>query len=371
MSQQVLVGSYSQSIAGVEIDADGMVSVKQQFSHESINNPSWLCISPNDKSILYASNEVEDFQGEEAGFLCAYRMQSGGNLELLNMVSTKGAWPCHAAIHPNGKVIFVANYKGGNIASYEILPTTGGIGKLIQVIDHGLLMSQGAAKAHAHQIVIHGDRVYAVDLGMNCVFSYPFDENTSQLNLNSVEIIMLPAAAGPRHLLFHPTEAVAFVLNELDSTISAIEVDSFTRRLKNNIYCTLSTLPRLASNDQMGAAEIQVSKSGKFIYCSNRDISNNHNDNHRNSIAVFQFQGLSSPSSCLQLIQHVSTHGVHPRHFTLMHNDSLLAVANQLSNSIVTYPVDVASGEIIDADHIKCVFHEGSVVKPAQLFLLP
>ncbi len=365
--QDILVGSYSNFISKVGIDEDGMVVVKGKLYHESINNPSWLCRSEIDENIIYAINEIDNFQGEEAGALCAYRIENG-RLELLNMVSTKGAWPCHAAIHPNGKIIFIANYKSGNICSYEISKATGGIGKMIQVVDHRSLMAQGA-EAHAHQIVIRGDRIYATDLGLNCIFSYPFDENSSQLNVNAVETILLPADSGPRHMVFHPTESVAFVLNELDSTLSVIEVDAVTKRLKNHILCTVSTLPSKVSKDHMGAAEIQLSTSGNHIYCSNRDISHNHNDTHHNSIAVFNFNGRSS-SSCLHLIQHVSTHGVHPRHFALLHNDTVLAVANQLSNSIVTYPLDNISGAIIDEDHIKHVFHEGSVVKPAHLLVL-
>ena len=80
-------------------------------------NPSFVAIHPNGEW-LYAVNEVGDYEGESAGALSAYTINSKtGGLNQLNQVTTKGAAPCHLVVDATGKFVLVANYTGGSVAS--------------------------------------------------------------------------------------------------------------------------------------------------------------------------------------------------------------------------------------------------------------
>ena len=81
--------------------------------------------------------------------------------------------------------------------------------------------------------------------------------------------------AGPRHAAFHPHLPYAYVINELDSTITTFDYDA--ERGVLDPRQTISTLPP----DFSGAnttAEIAVAPSGQFLYGSNRG---------HDSIAIF------------------------------------------------------------------------------------
>src|SRR6202011_1349732 len=92
--------------------------------------PTWLAFDPQRK-FLYASNEIDDFQGGKAGSVTAYGVdKSTGELSKINSVSSEGAGPAHCSVHPSGRYVFVANYGGGNIA---VLPVqaNGGLGAAV------------------------------------------------------------------------------------------------------------------------------------------------------------------------------------------------------------------------------------------------
>ncbi|MBC8084032.1 MAG: lactonase family protein, partial [Hymenobacter sp.] len=130
--------------------------------------------------------------------------------------------------------------------------------------------------------------------------------------------------AGPRHLTFHPNGRYAYLINELNSTVTALAYDAAQGSFRE--LQTLSTLPA-GFADENSCADIHVSPDGKFLYASNRG---------HNSIAVFAIDG----SSGLTLVQHESTQGKTPRNFTLDPTGRLLLVGNQNSNSVVSYHID-------------------------------
>ena len=83
-------------------------------------SPSFLAIHPNHK-FLYAVNEISNYEGKKAGSVSAFAMDTKtGQLKLLNTVSSRGDGPCHLAIDPSGKWLFVANYGGGSVAEYPV-----------------------------------------------------------------------------------------------------------------------------------------------------------------------------------------------------------------------------------------------------------
>lgn len=94
------------------------------------------------------------------------------------------------------------------------------------------------AGSHCHQVQFYQGFLYVVDLGTDTISSYHFDDSNGQVRLNGERLKATPGA-GPRHLLFHPDQPLAFVANELDSTTSVYRTDVAVGKLE--LLQTIST----------------------------------------------------------------------------------------------------------------------------------
>jgi 6-phosphogluconolactonase len=180
-----------------------------------------------------------------------------------------------------------------------------------------------------------GNRVFSADLGIDKVKVYEIKNNKLVACKNS-EINMVPGA-GPRHLAFHPNLKVLYVINELNCSITTIEMKddgSF------NIIETVNTLP-VDFEPSFSCADIHLSPDGKFLYGSNRG---------HNSIAIF---GINQSSGKLKIIGHEPTKGKTPRNFTLTPSGDFLLVANQNSNNIISFKRDPETGKLSFKDEIQ------------------
>jgi 6-phosphogluconolactonase len=252
----------------------------------------------------------------------------------LNQVPSGGADPCYVSFDQTGKYLMVANYTGGNVSVFPIAPD-GRIGLASAFVQHS---GSGPNKErqegpHAHYIATSADNrfAFAVDLGLDEVVVYRFDPAKGSLTPNDPPFAKLAPGAGPRHLAFHPNGKFAYVLNEVNSTVTAFAYDA-----KNGAFSslqTLSTIPKdfTAHND---TAEIVVHPSGKFLYASNRG---------HDSIAEFNIDPVKGT---LTLAGDFSTRGKTPRNFALDPTGKVLLAANQESNNIVVFRIDQFTGAL-------------------------
>src|SRR5206468_2968131 len=97
---------------------------------------------------------------------------------------------------------------------------------------------------HAHSINLDAANRFAVvaDLGLDKVLVYKFDPAKGTLDENDPPAVDLAPAAGPRHFAFHPSGKFAYVINEMDSTVSAMTYDAAKGTLK--VKQSISTLPK-------------------------------------------------------------------------------------------------------------------------------
>ncbi len=333
---QVYVGTYthgeSQGIYTFEFDSENGVVGKARLVAES-ENPSFLAIHPSGK-VLYAVNETNEFEGAASGSISSYFIGNEGGLEFLNRRPSGGAAPCHLVLDATGTNLLVANYNGGNVASFR-LNETGGIGERTTLIQHlgSSINRRRQNEAHAHSINLDGGNRHAVaaDLGVDKLFVYPFDEVTGMLHLRDANSVSLPAGAGPRHFSFHPNGSLAFVNNELHSSLTSLRYSSEEGAL--TVIETASTLP----GDYQGGnstAETRVHPNGNFVYVSNRG---------HDSIAVFV---VDQHSGRLRLVEIEPTQGRTPRNFCLSPEGDYLFAANQGSDSVVIFNVNADSGRL-------------------------
>jgi 6-phosphogluconolactonase len=302
-------------------------------------DPSFLTVASNEK-YLYAVNELSEFNGKKSGAVTSYSLDpKSGKLTQLNQVPSGGADPCYVSFDQTGRYLLVANYTGGSVSTFPIAPD-GRIGPASAFVQH---TGSGPNKErqegpHAHYIATSADNrfVFVVDLGLDEVVVYRFDPAKGSLTPNDSPFAKLAPGAGPRHMAFHPNGKFAYVLNEVNSTVTAFAYDS-----KSGSFSTLQTLSTIpndftAHND---TAEIVVHPSGKFLYASNRG---------RDSIAEFT---IDPAKGTLALAGDFPTQGKTPRNFALDPTGKFLLAANQESNNIVIFRIDPSSGALTAAGH--------------------
>ena len=81
---------------------------------------------------------------------------------------------------------------------------------------------------HAHCVTFDpaGRFLFVCDLGLDKVMIYRFDAEQGKLTPHEPAFASVKPGAGPRHMAFRPDGRFAYVINELDSTITAFAYDA-------------------------------------------------------------------------------------------------------------------------------------------------
>jgi 6-phosphogluconolactonase len=331
----MFVGTYtkgqSEGIYGFRFDPVSGVLVPAGLAARS-DQPSFLVQHPNGR-YLYAVNEVEEFEGERTGSVSAFEIHAGsGRLEPLNRQPSGGGAPCHLTVDPGGRFVLVAKYAGGSVA---VLPIGQGgrLGAPAHVVEHSGSSAhpERQRKPHAHWVGLDPTTRFVLvsDLGTDEVVIYRLDDGSGRLSPHEPRAADLPAGAGPRHVAFHPTSSVAYVVTELRSGVTVFDWDAAAGRLR--AIQSVPVLPDDFSGENK-PAEVAVHPSGRFVYASNRG---------HDSLAIFR---VDEASGRLTPSGHVQSGGAAPRHFAIDPTGQCLVVANQKSNTLAVFRIDADTG---------------------------
>lgn len=311
-------GVYSYSFK----EANG--NFKKLSVNKGIENPSYLAFSP-DKKFVYTVNECGD-----SSTVSAFVFSNlNGSLEFLNKVPSCGADPCYITV--TDKHVIVANYNGGSIAVF-VRKADGSLSEAVQLIKHvgGSIDPSRQLSSHVHETVFQPgtSTLFVCDLGKDKVFSYHYDAEGGRNPLRLVDSLNVKPGSGPRHMAFSKEGRYAYVLHELDGTLSVLAVNGGKMKLMGE-----TTVDR-KKNISNGAAEIAISPDGKFLYASNRGTAND--------ISVFKVERAGS----LKFIQQIPSGGNGPRNFVLTPDGKYILAANQNSNNIVAFLRDKETGSL-------------------------
>lgn len=339
----IYVGTYTRSLPHVAAKSEGIYLIglapaTGALSHVSktvgVDNPSFLALHPN-KRYLYAVNEVGDYQDRASGAVSAFAInEETGALTFLNKQPTNGEAPCHLTVDATGQYVLCANYTGGSVSMHPIM-ADGSLGEISDFVQHkgSSVNPQRQQEPHAHSFTIDKNNhyAYACDLGKDQVLIYELDLDKGKLIPNEPAYGSSHKGAGPRHFAFHPNGKIAYVINELDSTITVFRYTDVTGGL--DAIQTISTLPS-GFEGRSHCADIHVHPTGKFVYGSNRG---------HDSIAVFS---VDQTSGKLKATGHMATGGNVPRNFAIDPSGSFLLAANQNSDNVVVFRINIATGQL-------------------------
>jgi 6-phosphogluconolactonase len=158
---------------------------------------------------------------------------------------------------------------------------------------------------------------------------------------------------GPRYIEFHPALNVAYLVNELASTVSVFEffdneaatlspaekgseyapAKTQTLRLIQSVKTTPSAFPGKLNT----CGRIAVDPTGRFVLVSNRG---------HNSLAVFRVNYEGALQGTLSLVGYCHTSGRTPRHFQFDPSGKFLIVANQDTDTIAVFEFNRTTGHL-------------------------
>lgn len=327
--RNLLIGTYTHScesngIYVYDFDSKTGKTVLRSTS-EKLINPSYLTLS-SDNRLVYSVNEA----GAQSRI--SAMDFDGKNLKLINQQSSEGADPCY--IINDAQNVIAANYSGGNISVFK-KRGDGGISQAVQIIQHyGKGKNpQRQEKPHVHMVQFSPDKKFVLsnDLGTDQIYVYQYHPESATKILEIKDSVSVKSGSGPRHLTFSPNGKFAYLLQELDATLT---VFSYGNGELKKIQETQITAPDFKG--ETSAADIHISPDGKFLYATNRGTAN--------EISCFKI----AKNGLLDFVESVPTLGKGPRNFTIDPSGNFVLVGHQYTNQVVIFKRDQKTGKLTD-----------------------
>jgi 6-phosphogluconolactonase len=309
---------------------------------------------------------------------------ASGRVTWRDQVKVEGG-PDPMALDPHGRFLYVACRDRQQMSSFRIDPATGGLtrvgtialqGEPIQIItdrtgrfilsdffyqrkigvhavdDRGQIASppiewrDTAIGPHGIEIDPSNRYVFVPHVarsgGPNGVAQLLFDEKTGRLTPNTPAFVQLTENEGPRHLVVHPTLAVAYSADEQGCSATAYRLDRSAGTLTK--IQSISTVPAgYKVTSQITCSEVLVHPNGRLLFVVTRE------HNSISSFAIDQTTGRLSEAHRVATEPDV-------RPLCIAPGGRFMAAAGSGGNAgrMATYEIDAATGrmtprEIYDA----------------------
>ena len=299
------------------------------------DNPSYLCLNESG-TMLYAVNELKEYQGEQEGAVTAFYIDSKtGDLTKINELGTGGQDPCHLALSPNEEVLAVANFMTGSVSTYAVCDK--GLKSKTGFVQHKgsstHIIRQKGPHAHSCIFIESIPYLFVPDLGTDCLIAYHFDGGELAEAVNVTYKCV--AGSGPRYGEYLTSQNKLYIINELASSISVLEWIKADEKWE--CIQTISTIQNQCENI---CADLHISPNGKFLYASNRGAD---------SLVVYSINEFTGK---LSKVQEVSCGGKTPRNFVIDYEGEFLLTGNQDSDQIVAFKINNESGMFCEVDRI-------------------
>ena len=297
-----------------------------------------MVVSP-DRRFLYAASRSKPFTVHQYAI-----DRATGALTPVATAPLAESFP-YISLDKTGRFLLGASY-GGHVVSVNAVGADGRVAaEPLQVIPVG-------RNAHSIRVDESNKFVYVPTLGSDAIFQFTFDAQTGKLSSNTPAVFLMKAMTGPRHFITSADNKFLYALSELQGTVTTFSIDGKTGLLTE--VSTASGLPpetklgpgaprgavgvpggpppRNTDND-VWAADIHMTPSGKFLYISERTS---------NSIGALAVDGASGK---LTYLASTPTER-QPRGFAIDPKGRYMVVTGEKSETISVYSIDPASGAL-------------------------
>jgi len=360
--------------------SDGQM-VLLSVTEEPVMNPAFMRFHPR-KNVLYGCTESVAELGEIVSWSVCPKT---GKLTQLGSSSAHGTSTCYLTLDRECENMLVVNYWNATIGVFGIEGQQDDSLKLRSLYDPNMgremkakhdqhvnhsnndqsAQKERQSDPHSHAVILdryYGRIAYVPDLGMDLIRQFRYDKESGTLTAAGV-LKSGPegrSALGPRYIEFHPRLPVCYVINELSSEVSVFRfdtdaaerlIDAAPEEVANaaptlRLVQTMRTIPDGFDGECNTCGRIAVHPSGNFVLVSNRG---------HDSIAVFQVQNEMSSAGCLFPAQTTHTRGATPRHFQFDGSGQWVIAANQDSDNISVFRLNLATGQLEWTGHVYSV----------------
>ncbi|QOI11102.1 beta-propeller fold lactonase family protein [Blochmannia endosymbiont of Colobopsis nipponica] len=287
------------------INYSGLLTLLQILNTPGNAQP--LTIHPNKRVLYIGIRPVFSIIG--------YKINKYGTLiAIKDKISLPGS-PTYLSIDNYQKKLFCALYHNNSIAVIKLTQE----GKFIKPIK----ILKGLIKCHSVNVEKNNDnsRLWVPCLGEDCIRI--FDISLTKEFIKYSFLVKIKKYSGPRHMVFSNHEKYAYVINELNSTVSVIDIHS--DYYKPKIIQTLNIIPR-CYDETHWAANIHVTPNNRWLYCSDRAA---------NIISYFKVFS----NGTLKFIGYEPMDDQQPGSFAIDNTGCYLIVANQKGKNISVYTI--------------------------------
>jgi 6-phosphogluconolactonase len=212
---------------------------------KQVTNPAFSRYHPR-LNVVYTCTE----DCHQNGLIFAYKIQADGTLEQFgDPVNAGGTSTCYLTIDRARRNLLAVNYWDSTLVVIPMDPETGALlgpvkytydpkmgkkmiasakkdGGVNHSCNDDTTISARQADPHSHALVLDpfvGKVAYVPDLGKDLVREFYYDSTHGTIPM---ELNVMPSGLctgkpdGPRYFEFHPQYSIAYVVNELSSTVS-------------------------------------------------------------------------------------------------------------------------------------------------------
>lgn len=321
-------------------DASGKLTPVQEEEHRGAGP---MGVSP-DKRFLYVNGQMPAPDGGRGivPAIATFRVKSEGKLMRVGIAGS-GISSGYLSVDETGRYLAGNNYGAGQAMIWEL---EGRVftGKEPQVVEL-------EPKSHSAVFSPNNRFLLVPATQPNKVFQLRFDATTGKASPNDPPFALGPQGEGearqPRHLIFHPTRSLVYTTNERERP----GVGVWTWNSRRGV---LETVQNVVTHPEgfegvITTADLRITPDGRFLYVSNRDITDRKARTGRDSIVGF---AVNERSGRLKMIGHFPCEHV-PRSFALSESGKFAYVAGQGDDRLGVYRINEKTGALEKVDQIE------------------
>lgn len=294
-----------------------------------------MSVSP-DKRFLYAAVRTKPFTAVTFGI-----DSKTGALKKVSTGPLADSVP-YIRVDKSGRYLLSASYHA-HLISVNPIGKDGKVAPPTQVMP---------TARHAHAIITDnsGQWVFVPHLGTDQVFQFRLDKKTGKLVANTPPTVQLKLGSGPRHIIMSPDNKFAYLLNELNGTVTTLSLDGKTGLLTEVSTTSImpegsklvpgsprlppvaGQTPKDVSND-IWASDLHVTPNGKFLYAAERTTS---------SLMAFSVDPATGKLTWLS----ATPTEKQPRGFRIDGPGKHLVVTGEKSDTLSVFEIDGATGAL-------------------------
>ncbi|WP_236794431.1 beta-propeller fold lactonase family protein [Amycolatopsis sp. GM8] len=260
------------------------------------------------------------------GRLAVIDIDAAGRLTRRAAVESLGGMAVAVTVDPSGGVAYVGHLDDGAVTAC-LLDDRGGIAEVQAIVPASGAGQSGTgerfayrgsgSKDHQVRVTPDGGALVVTDVGTDTVVSYP----TARKAALPLACVGFPEASSPRHVEFHPSGTVAYVVGEGDATLYVLEA---RRHVPLRIIGSVPLAP--AGARAALPSELHLHPDGRTLFVGLR---------RANVVAVLDVDD----SGGARLLGHEASQGSNPRAVRVSPSGRHLLVGNWDSNGVAVFAV--------------------------------